>query len=184
MARSAVSWRRTSSPTSWRCGPISGCGSTSRRSGGMGSRTVSRGGPGGGGGRGPGGKGRGGAGGSDRRLWSDLTQVRVDGIADGFAAGTWQRASAGTGAKGPRWYDWAVRAYGPGEGHGWGVWRCGLWVRRPRERHDERAYYLCRGPAATPWRELVQVAGRRWAVEECFEIAKGGCGLEENGGRD
>jgi SRSO17 transposase len=113
---------------------------------------------------------------SDQRLWIDLTQVRVDGIADGFAAGTWQRASAGTGAKGPRWYDWAVRAYGPVDGRGWRLW---LLVRRHRERHDERAYYLCRGPAATPWRELVRVAGRRWAVEECFEIAKGDCGLDE-----
>jgi SRSO17 transposase len=52
-----------------------------------------------------------------------------------------------------------------------------LLVRRHRERRDERAYYLCRGPADTPWKELVRVAGSNWAVEEGFERAKGECGL-------
>jgi SRSO17 transposase len=52
-------------------------------------------------------------------------------------------------------------------------------VRRHRERHEERAYYLCRGPAATPRRELIRAAGDRWPVEECFERAKGDCGLDE-----
>ncbi len=113
---------------------------------------------------------------SDQRLWVDLAQGRVDVIADGLPAGAWRRASAGSGAKGPRWYDWAVRAHGPADGRGWRLW---LLVRRHRERNGERAYYLCRGPAATAWRELVRVAGRRWAVEECFEAAKGECGLDE-----
>ena len=113
---------------------------------------------------------------SDQRLWVDLTQARVDGIADGFPAGAWRRASAGAGSKGPRWYDWAVQAHGPVDARGWRLW---LLVRRHRERHDERAYYLCRGPAATPWQELVRIAGRRWAVEECFETAKSDCGLDE-----
>jgi SRSO17 transposase len=113
---------------------------------------------------------------SDQRLWVGLTQARVDGIADGFPAGAWRRASAGPGSKGPRWYDWALQAYGPADERGWQSW---LLVRRHRERPGERAYYLCRGPAATPWRELARVAGRRWAVEDCFEIAKGECGLDE-----
>lgn len=29
----------------------------------------------------------------------------------GFAAADWQRQSAGDGAKGPRWYDWAYRGH-------------------------------------------------------------------------
>ncbi len=113
---------------------------------------------------------------SNQQLRDGETRSRVDAIAAALPAGTWQRASAGAGAKGPRWYDWAARAFGPVDGRGWQLW---LLVRRHRERHDERAYYLCRGPADTPWRELVRVAGSRWAVEEGFERAKGECGLDE-----
>lgn len=113
---------------------------------------------------------------SDQRLWVGPTQARVDALAAALPAGAWRRASAGAGSKGPRWYDWAVRPYGPVDERGWQLW---LLVRRHRERPEERAYYLCRGPAATPWRELVRVAGTRWAVEECLELAKGDCGLDE-----
>ena len=112
----------------------------------------------------------------DQRLWVDSRQIRVDRIAEGFAAKAWRKASAGAGSKGPRWYDWAVRPFGAVDERGWRLW---LLVRRSRERRDERAYYLCRGPAATPWRDLARVAGARWAVEECFERAKGECGLDE-----
>jgi SRSO17 transposase len=113
---------------------------------------------------------------SNQPLWDGSGRSRVDAIAASWPAGVWRRASAGAGAKGPRWYDWAVRAFGPVDERGWQLW---LLVRRHRERADERAYYLCRGPAETPWRELVRVAGSRWSVEECFERAKGECGLDE-----
>ena len=42
----------------------------------------------------------------------------------------------------------------------------------------ERAYYRCAGPAATPLRELIRVAGTRWAIEECFQTAKNEAGLD------
>jgi SRSO17 transposase len=113
---------------------------------------------------------------SNQQLWDGTARSRVDAIAASWSAGVWHRASAGAGAKGPRWYDWAARAHGPADGRGWRLW---LLVRRHRERHDERAYYLCRGPAGTPWQDLARVAGRRWAVEEGFERAKGECGLDE-----
>jgi SRSO17 transposase len=113
---------------------------------------------------------------SNQQLWDGQARTRVDAIAASWPAGVWHRASAGAGAKGPRWYDWAVRAFGPVDGRGWQLW---LLVRRHREKADERAYYLCRGPAGTPWRELVRVAGSRWIVEEGFERAKGECGLDE-----
>ena len=83
---------------------------------------------------------------------------------------------AGAGSKGPRVYDWAAESFGEVDAEGRRLW---LLVRRHRERRQERAYYLCRGPAETPWRELARVAGSRWAVEECFERAKGDCGLDE-----
>jgi SRSO17 transposase len=117
---------------------------------------------------------------SNQQLWDGTARLRVDAIATGWSAGVWHQASAGAGAKGPRWYDWAVRAFGPVDERGWQLW---LLVRRHREKSDERAYYLCRGPAETPWRELVRVAGSRWSIEEGFERAKGECGLDESEAR-
>jgi SRSO17 transposase len=113
---------------------------------------------------------------SDQRLWVDLRQARVDRIAGGPAKRAWHKASAGAGSKGPRWSDWALEPFGPVDDRGWQLW---LPVRRHRERPEERAYYLCRGPAATPRGELIRVAGSRWTIEECFEPAKGDCGLDE-----
>jgi SRSO17 transposase len=113
---------------------------------------------------------------SDQRLWVDLKQVRVDRLADALPAKARSKLGAGAGSKGPRWYDWAVEPFGPVAERGWRLW---LLVRRHREKEQERAYYLCRGPAATPREELVRVAGSRWPVEECFERAKGDCGLDE-----
>ena len=54
-----------------------------------------------------------------------------------------------------------------------------LVVRRHRDRSEERAYFFARGPAGTPAAELIRVAGSRWRVEECLELAKGECGLDE-----
>jgi SRSO17 transposase len=42
----------------------------------------------------------------------------------------------------------------------------------------ELAFYRCAAPAATPLRELIRVAGARWAVEECFQTAKNEAGLD------
>jgi SRSO17 transposase len=113
---------------------------------------------------------------SDQRLYDGTCRDRVDAIIDPLPAKAWHRASAGSGLKGPRLYDWAIESFGPIDGRGWRLW---LMARRHRERKDERAYYLCRGPADTPWKELVRAAGSRWPVEECFERAKGDCGLDE-----
>jgi SRSO17 transposase len=112
----------------------------------------------------------------DLRLWDGRERARADRIADGLPAKAWRKASAGAGSKGPRWYDWAVKPLGPVDKRGWRLW---LLVRRHRERHEGRAHYLCRGPAAAPRRELVRAAGSRWPVEECFERGKGDCGLDE-----
>jgi len=112
----------------------------------------------------------------DQRLWVERRQLRVDRVADAFPPRAWRKASAGAGSKEPRWYDWAVQPFGSVDERGWRLW---LLVRRSREKRDERAYYLCRGPAETPWRELVRAAGARWAVEACFERAKEDCGFDE-----
>jgi len=57
-----------------------------------------------------------------------------------------------------------------------GYW---LLVRRSRTDPAERAYYLCAGPPHTRLRELARIAGTRWAIEECFQSAKGEVGLDQ-----
>ena len=113
---------------------------------------------------------------ADFAAWSGLRQVRVKALAGGLPADAWGRLSCGEGSKGPRWYDWALVALNspePGSSARW------LLVRRSVSDPSEVAYFACGGPPGTPLGELVRVAGMRWAVEECFELAKGDCGLDE-----
>src|SRR3954451_7884216 len=58
----------------------------------------------------------------------------------------------------------------------WDHW---LLVRRHPSKPDQLAYYVVFGPADTTLATLAQVAGRRWAVEECFEVAKQAVGLAD-----
>jgi len=41
------------------------------------------------------------------------------------------------------------------------------------------AYFACGGPPDTTLETLVRIAGMRWAIQECFELGKGDCGLDE-----
>ena len=103
-------------------------------------------------------------------------QCQARKVADALPEGAWVRASAGAGSKGERLYDWARVSLPGAQPPGVGRW---LLVRRSIADPAERAYYLAYGPAETTTDELVRVAGRRWAVEECFEQAKGETGLDE-----
>ena len=99
----------------------------------------------------------------------------VGSLADTLPPKAWKRRSAGEGRKGPRRYEWARhRMYW--DETGWGHW---LLIRRQIGARYERAYYRVFAPADTTLEEMVAVAGKRWAVEECFETAKGECGLDE-----
>jgi SRSO17 transposase len=92
-----------------------------------------------------------------------------------FVAQDWTRLSAGDGAKGPRLYDWAYKAY-PSLTEGWSR---GLLVRRSIPEPDKLTYYLTFAPDGTALAELVRVAGTRWTIESCFEAAKGEVGLDQ-----
>jgi SRSO17 transposase len=88
-------------------------------------------------------------------------RLRADHIATAVPAGAWQRVSAGTGSKGPRWYDWAwVSAHQPGHS---------LLIRRGSD--GTLAFYRCWSPMPVPLATLVQIAGVRWSVEEQFQAA-------------
>lgn len=102
-------------------------------------------------------------------------QARAKTLLAEVPAGAWHRLDCGAGSKGPRLYDWAVtRTNCPGPGT-YARW---LLVRRGVSDPAEVAYFACGGPPGTTLPELVRVAGMRWCVEECFELAKGDCGLD------
>ena len=112
------------------------------------------------------------------RAWTDKGpgQVRADRLASQVEEVGWIRCSAGDGAKGPRVYDWALVEIRPLREPGKGCW---LLARRSVAKPEELAYYVCYGPAGTTLEELSRVAGTRWAIEECFEEAKGQVGLDQ-----
>src|SRR5437763_5632993 len=94
--------------------------------------------------------------------------LRADHIAAALPARCWQRVSAGTGSKGPRWYDWAwACVHQPGHS---------LLIRRGSD--GTLAFYRCWSPGPVTLSALVRIAGTRWAVEESFQASKGQAGLD------
>jgi SRSO17 transposase len=112
---------------------------------------------------------------ADQRLWQqDMRQHRVDEIANQLPKRVWKRLSAGQGAKGERLYDWALVRWAEQEG-----WQHTLLVRRSLDVKPEYAFYFTYAPKKkSTLKTLVAVAGRRWAVEIAFQMAKGECGLD------
>ncbi len=105
---------------------------------------------------------------------------RVDVLAAGLPAAAWQRVSAGRGAKGHRYYDWSLVALpSHRDEHGGHHW---LLIRRNR-RTRELAFYRCWSPEPAALGVLVAVAGRRWKIEEAFQAAKTGLGLDQHQNR-
>ena len=86
----------------------------------------------------------------------------------------WQRLSAGDGAKGPRFYDWACLPYN-GAAPGF---QCALLVRRSVAKPTEQTFYLTQAPEGTTLADLVRIAGTRWSIESLFEQVKGEVGLD------
>jgi SRSO17 transposase len=104
-----------------------------------------------------------------------FTTTRVDQLIAKLRPGAWVRMSCGDGAHGPRRYDWATlpirRSFGA-DRRGW------VLARRSISDATEIAYYVCFGKRGTRLRELVRVAGARWAIEESFQTAKNEVGLD------
>ncbi|GGW72558.1 transposase [Streptomyces xantholiticus] len=110
----------------------------------------------------------------DHQIPTHAGKLRADALAKKLPKRAWQQRSAGTGAKGLRFYDWAVADITdvrPGHHQ--------LLIRRNR-RTGELAFYRCYSPAAVPLATLVRVAGRRWTIEETFQSGKGLAALDEH----
>ena len=100
--------------------------------------------------------------------------IRADKLAACLPRRSWQRLSAGAGAKGYRYHDWAwISIPGSRPGRRW------LLIRRT-PRTGELAFYRCYAPRPVPLAALVRVAGRRWTAEENFQAGKGLAGLDEH----
>ena len=82
----------------------------------------------------------------------------------------WQRRACGIGTKGHRVYDWALLASADPDHH---------YMIRKSIDDGELAYYHCYNPAHAGFGELVNVAGARWPIEECFASGKNEVGLDE-----
>jgi len=101
-------------------------------------------------------------------------KFRVDTLAAKLPQRAWQKLSAGRGAKGQRFYDWAViDLTEPAPGYRQ------LLIRRNRTT-GELAYYRCHSADPVALTTLVKVAGSRWRVEETFQTEKELAGLDEH----
>jgi SRSO17 transposase len=104
---------------------------------------------------------------------------RADALARRVPARAWQLVSAGRGAKGHRYDDWAFIRLDDGDASPGGQAQRWLLVRRNR-RTRELAFYRCWTPRPVSLASLVRVAGRRWTIEERFQTAKGLVGLDSH----
>lgn len=103
------------------------------------------------------------------------TQRRVSTLLKELPEKSWERLSAGDGAKGPRLYDWYRLPLVPPLQEGFERW---LLVRRSLSDPTDLQAYVVFAPVGTPLEALVQVAGRRWTIEVAFAAAKGEVGLD------
>lgn len=110
---------------------------------------------------------------SDFNVWRGDDKQRVSAVLPRVPDAAWQRLSAGEGTRGERLFDWAaLRVQGePREG-----WH--RWVLFRRTVDGKRVdYYTVAAPAGTSIEAIVGAAGARWAIEVCFEQAKGEVGM-------
>ena len=111
-----------------------------------------------------------------QRLFLNDTYARVDKHVQAMRRSAWKKLSCGRGTKGDRFYEWAFVPFGIPTDDGK---RKGLLVRRSVKDKTDIAYYFTLAPARTRLQTLVNVAGSRWAIEECFEQSKQETGLDE-----
>jgi SRSO17 transposase len=97
-------------------------------------------------------------------------EARLSDLAPKLNHTTWQRRACGIGAKGFRIYDWVLlQSIDPDH----------QYMIRKSIDDGELAYYHCYNPGRAGFGELVDVAGARWPIEECFGSGKNEVGLDQ-----
>ena len=87
----------------------------------------------------------------------------------------WKTLSCGEGSKGPRLYQWVYLPLNSPDSiyQRWFLFRKGL------KNPEDIAYFLVFAHPGTSLEDMVQAAGQRWKIEECFESAKGEVSLDQ-----
>ena len=103
--------------------------------------------------------------------FGDSTGVekKIEIYAQKLPRNAWQRRACGIGAKGHRVYDWALTGSAGPDLH---------YLIRRSITDGELAFYRCYNPNRAGLGELVNVAGARWPIEECFGSSKNETGLD------
>lgn len=112
---------------------------------------------------------------SNTYAWRAEAHVTAGEVLEEVRTPEWKSLSAGTGAKGPRLYEWArVQLNSPARGQArWFLFR------RSLTNEADLAHFLVHAPDKTSLEAMVEAAGKRWPIEECFESAKGEIGLDD-----
>ena len=117
--------------------------------------------------------------GANRAVTTGAGAERVDVLTASLPRRAWQRRSVGMGAKGQRWYSWALIDITDSDADGAAAGQHHLLVRR-NDKTGELAYYRCYSPQPATLADYVRVAGWRWKVEESFQTSKELTGLDEH----
>jgi SRSO17 transposase len=97
------------------------------------------------------------------------TAVQLDELAKRLRPNAWQRRACGIGSKGFRVYDWALTDSADPDHQ---------YLLRRSIDTGELAFYHCYNPNRAGFGTLVNVAGARWPIEECFGAGKNEVGLD------
>jgi len=103
-------------------------------------------------------------------VWSGTQQRTIAAVLPELPEQDWLQLSAGAGSKGERVYEWQEVVLHPPTDRGW---RRSLLFRRSLSDPSDVAAYTLFAPAHTTLRSHVQLAGKRWTVEESIQVGKG-----------
>lgn len=111
----------------------------------------------------------------DESVWIGVQQRTIAAVLAELPDQGWVRLSAGAGSKGERVYEWQqLRLHSPADRG----WRRSLLFRRSLSDRSDVAAYTVFAPSHTTLMAHVQVAGKRWTVEESIQTGKGEVGLD------
>ena len=113
-------------------------------------------------------------------VWIDIKQQKVSNLIEASLKHRhWKTLSSGEGTKGERMYQWlqiVINGCEPED------WHHSLLLRKPlgsNKKEDVAAFRCCAPAEKSSVRSLARASGKRWAIETCFEEAKGLLGMDE-----